>query len=109
WEIAGGPGYPAAARRGGREAEGAGLVNLCTGNCTEGSNPSLSANALVRRNGEMAERLKAHAWKARVRKRDRGFESASLRQLVRLCTVPDEEPSRRLRSRPTSAPLAFAL
>ena len=44
WESQPGPGYPAAARRGGREAEGAGLLNLCTGNCTEGSNPSLSAS-----------------------------------------------------------------
>ena len=30
--------------RGGREAEGAGLLNLYTGNGIEGSNPSLSTN-----------------------------------------------------------------
>src|SRR5436309_9479024 len=30
-------------RRGARAADWAGLENRCTGNCTEGSNPSLSA------------------------------------------------------------------
>jgi hypothetical protein len=33
-------------RRGGRVAEGAGLLNQYTGNRIEGSNPSLSANFL---------------------------------------------------------------
>jgi hypothetical protein len=34
----------ASSRRGGRVAEGARLESVCTGNRTEGSNPSLSAN-----------------------------------------------------------------
>ena len=37
----------------GRVAEGAGLLNLCTGNCTEGSNPSRSASAMRMVRGEM--------------------------------------------------------
>jgi hypothetical protein len=37
--------YSAAQRRGGRAVEGARLESVCTGNRTEGSNPSLSASA----------------------------------------------------------------
>ena len=52
-------------RRGGREAEGTRLLSECTGNRTAGSNPALSAIIFLGAEaGEMAERLKAHAWKA---------------------------------------------
>ncbi len=59
----GGPASWRGRRRGDRVAEGARLLSECAGNCTEGSNPSLSATPFT---GEMAERLKAHAWKACV-------------------------------------------
>ena len=36
------------ARRDVRVVEGARLESVCTGNCTEGSNPSLSANFFIR-------------------------------------------------------------
>ncbi len=45
--------------------EGSGLENRQAFARLEGSNPSLSAN---QPSGEMAERLKAHAWKACVGK-----------------------------------------
>jgi hypothetical protein len=47
-------------------AEGARLLSeYAAKSCIEGSNPSLSANSF---SGEMAERPKARAWKARVPK-----------------------------------------
>ena len=48
-------------RTGGRVVEGAGLENRCAGNGTVGSNPTLSA---ANPSGWVAERLKAHAWRA---------------------------------------------
>ena len=53
-------------RRGGRVAEGAPLLREYGVTLIEGSNPSLSAK---RFRGEMAEWLKAHAWKACVPER----------------------------------------
>ena len=47
-------------------AEGAPLLREYGVTLIEGSNPSLSAND---RHGEMAERLKARAWRARVSER----------------------------------------
>ncbi len=61
------------ARRGGRVAEGAPLLREYGVKPIEGSNPSLSASpggtgavAVSEFSGEMAERLKARAWRARV-------------------------------------------
>ena len=53
-------------RKGGRVVDGAGLENRNTGNGIGGSNPFPSATffALGSNCGEMAEWLKAHAWKA---------------------------------------------
>jgi hypothetical protein len=56
-------------RRGGRVAEGAPLLREYGVTLIEGSNPSLSAKLIP---GEMAERLKAHAWKACVPKGTEG-------------------------------------
>jgi hypothetical protein len=70
-------------RRGGREAEGGGLLNRYTAKSRiGGSNPPLSATSHEiwadtqqsmensrRVEGEMAERLKARAWRARVPER----------------------------------------
>ena len=52
-------------------AEGAPLLREYGVKPIEGSNPSLSANQI---SGEMAERLKAHAWKACV---PRGTEGSN--------------------------------
>ena len=72
-------------RRGGRVAEGARLLIVCTGDRTESSNLFLSVLIFLPiviymlLFGEMAEWLKAHAWKACVGYPYRGFESPSLR------------------------------
>src|SRR5262245_47956073 len=62
------PGMVTPPRRGGREAEGGGLLNRYTAKSRiGGSNPPLSARFRdAPECGEMAERLKARAWRARV-------------------------------------------
>ena len=67
-------------RRGGRAAEGTRLEIACTGNGTEGSNPSLSATAREACRGSEGRRRDGSV----ARRRDRGASPALLIGLARL-------------------------